>query len=210
MVWMLESTDAGKLVHSVHEPLAAYEVTAPDFLTVEEYFALEERTSTRHEYVDGAVYAMSGTSRAHNLIVGELACAFKIHLRGGPCQVFSESLKVHLQTGRKQTYYYPDVMVACDRKGWGKDFINNPQLIVEVLSPSTRRIDLQEKAQSYRLLSSVEEYVVASQTEPKITIYRRSADWAGQLYLGSSAVAQFLSIDLSVPLAEIYTPALAT
>jgi Uma2 family endonuclease len=165
---------------------------------------LEESNQLRHEYINGVIYAMTGASVAHNLITTELTFVIKNHLRGGPCRAFSETLKLHLKFGADEMFYYPDVMVACDREGWGKDFIHNPILVVEVLSPSTQRIDLQEKALSCRRLASVEEYVVVAQNEPKITVHRRAENWVPQSCVGSDSVAEFRSIGLSFPLAEVY------
>ncbi len=120
---------------SVREPAVAYGAPLPRPMTVAEYFELEERSTLRHEYINGAIYAMTGVSRAHNLISLELAFLLKKHLQGGPCRVFSSDLKLHLKTADDEIFYYPDVMVACDRRGWGEHFVHNPKLVVEVLSP---------------------------------------------------------------------------
>jgi Uma2 family endonuclease len=207
--WLQAFTEAGYWGDSVQEPRSAYAASLSHLLTVEEYFALEARSQLRHEYVNGMIYAMTGASMAHNLVISEMMFVIKKHLRAGPCKAFSEGLKLHLKIGADEMFYYPDVMVACDREGWDTHYIHNPKLVVEVLSPSTQRTDVHEKALSYRRLASLEEYVIAAQDEPRLAIHRRAENWVPQWCVGPDAVARFRSIGLSVPLADIYEPALA-
>jgi Uma2 family endonuclease len=201
----------------VREPVAVYRVPelealgAPvrETLTVEEYFELEERSALRHEYINGALYAMTGVSRVHNLISLGLAAVLRQHLREGPCYVFSTDLKLDLKLGEDRIFYYPDVMVACDRQGWGSHFIHNPRLVIEVLSPSTQSTDLREKALSYKRLPSVEEYVIAAQKECRVTVYRRAERWEPHTYAGYEALLELRSVGLKLPLDEIYRKALS-
>jgi Uma2 family endonuclease len=101
-------------------------------------------------------------------------------------------------------FYYPDIMVACGHIGIEKYYLSNPTLIVEVLSPSTESIDRREKALHYRQISTLEEYVLVAQDAPEVTIYRRADEWALSTLRALQDVAEFRSIDLSLPLAEIY------
>lgn len=207
--WLQERAFLAAPAYSVREAVPAYGVPASRPLTVEEYFELEERSTLRHEYINGAVYAMTGVSRAHNSLSLELAFLLKQHLRTGPCRVFSTDLKLHLKLGDDRLYYYPDVMVACDKQGWGEHFIHNPKLVIEVLSPTTQSIDLREKALSYKRLPSVEEYVVVAQKECRVTVYRRAERWEPQSYSGPEAMLELRSVGLTVPLDEVYRTALA-
>lgn len=188
----------------VREPAMTYGAPVPETWTVEEYFELEGRSVQRHEYINGAIYAMTGSSVAHNHISVALASILMQHLRGSPCRVFATNLKLDLKLGEDRIFYYPDVMVACDKRGWGEDFIHNPKLVIEVLSPTTESIDLREKTLSYKRLPSVEEYAIASQTDCRLTVHRRSARWEPQTYAGSEAVLELRSVGLKVPLKEIY------
>ena len=206
--WLMEYSHVETRADSVREPAAVYGETVPQLLTVEEYFELEKRSGQRYEYVNGVVYAMSGASRAHNHISLKLAFLLMQHLRGGPCRVFSSDLKLNLKLGDAEFFYYPDVMVACDQRGWDEYFIHNPKLVIEILSPSTQTMDVREKAFNYKRLPSVEEYVVVAQKDFRVTVHRRVEAWRGQVYSGPDAVAEFRSMGLTAPLSEIYAEVL--
>ena len=201
--WFHECLRMGTSVE-VREPAATYGVPLQESWTVEEYFELEERSTLRHEYINGAIYEMTGVSLAHNKISLKLSSLLMQHVGNGPCQVFSTDVKLNLKLGTDQIFYYPDVMVACDDRGWGSHFIHNPKLVIEVLSPSTQSTDLREKALSYKRLSSVEEYVVAAQNECRVTVYRRSERWEPQAYAGHEAVLELRSVGLAMPLFDVY------
>lgn len=202
--WLTEYSRIESHADSVREPAAVYGEPAPQLLTVEEYFELERHSGQRYEYVNGMVYAIAGVSRAHNRISLNLALLLMQHLRGGPCQVFSTELKLNLKLGDAEFFYYPDVMVACDKRGWDEYFIHNPTLVIEVLSPSTQSTDLREKSFNYKRLPSVEEYVVVAQKDYRVTVYRRAEAWRGEVYAGADAVLDLSSVGLAAPLSEIY------
>jgi Uma2 family endonuclease len=195
---------------AVMEPKAVYAVEPPPYMTVEEYLKFEEKSPTRHEYVNGLVYAMSGASMAHNRIVSRLHIALEKHLRGGPCEAFLQDLKLKLTPDSDKFFYYPDVMVSCDRSGWYKKWITNPRLVIEVLSTSTQHIDHREKATIYRRIESIDEYVIVAQHSPQLTIYRRAEKWVPERVSGLEAMAEFRSVGASVPLGEIYEDVLDT
>jgi Uma2 family endonuclease len=187
----------------VREPAVEYAEELP-YMTEAEYLEFETSSPMRHEYVNGYVHAMSGASIAHNRIVAGLHIALEQRLRGGPCAIFFQDLKLKVDTVSDKNYLYPDVMVSCDRDGWRDKWLLNPRLIVEVLSPSTQDIDRREKATTYRSIPSVEEYVIAAQSSCHLTIYRRAEGWVAELISGPEAVVEFRSLGVSVPLAEIY------
>lgn len=112
--------------------------------------------------------------------------------------------KVRLEINREDIFYYPDVMVACQRVGVEHDYLRYPTLLVEVLSPSTENIDRREKLLNYPQISTVEEYVLVAQETREVTIHRRAEDWAPRLLTAPADVAEFRSIKLSLPLARIY------
>jgi Uma2 family endonuclease len=188
----------------VAEPAAAYDARLKrDLMSIEEYLEFEEGAPVRHEYVDGEIFAMSGGSRQHELIAGNLFAAFHAHLRGGPCESFIGNFKLHLEVNESKFFYYPDVMVACGPIVDNR-FCTIPRLIVEVLSPSTERTDRREKAANYKRILSLEEYVLVSQRAAEVTIYRRSEHWAPLVVSASEGTAEFRSIELSLALEQIY------
>ncbi|MGH8260463.1 MAG: Uma2 family endonuclease, partial [Steroidobacteraceae bacterium] len=169
----------------------------------------EEKSPLKHEFVNGFAYAMTGGSVRHGRIALNLATTFKIHLKRGQCEAFASDVRVVVQRDKNEIAYYPDVVVDCRRDTRDTHFVRDPRLIVEVLSPSTQRTDRREKLQNYRLIDSLEEYVLAAQDERTLTIHRRSDGWRASAYAGADAVAEFRSIGLALPLTEIYDGAWA-
>jgi len=141
-------------------------------MTVDEYFDFEERSPIRHEYVEGEVYAMSGATRRHSAIVGNVHARLHAAARGGPCRVHVVDVKLHM--GR--VIYYPDVMAACGPEPSDERVEDAPCLVVEVLSPSTERIDRHEKLDTYRRVPSLGTYLIIAQEEQRVDRYWRDGD----------------------------------
>jgi Uma2 family endonuclease len=201
--WLEGYLEHEPLFLEVREP-AMKDAEEPMYMSEEEYLQFEENSPTRHEYVNGYVHAMSGASMAHNRIVSRLHTALANRLGNGPCETFMNAQKLKVDTESDKDYYYPDIMVTCDTSGWRDQWLLNPRLIVEVLSPSTQHIDRREKASTYRKIESMEEYVIAAQSSWRLTIFRRADGWVADIVSGPDAVAEFRSLGVSVPLAEIY------
>lgn len=148
------------------------------YVSVEEYLASEEHSSIRREYVDGRLFAMTGSTMKHNILSGNLFALLHSRLKGGPCKVFIEALKVRVEA--TNSFYYPDVMVACSAYSDKAVFTNKPVLLVEVLSPSTSKIDRREKLIAYKQIPSLKEYLIVHQRKRCVEIYRRdeSGDWS--------------------------------
>jgi Uma2 family endonuclease len=202
--WLDELIDGRYGSFGVEEPQPAYAPLNPSFMTLDEYLEFDEHSALRYEYVNGTVHAMVGPSIAHVRISRELLIAVTSHLRDGPCEAFATVIKLQIRSEKEEIVYYPDLVVACNREEWDKNCLCNPKLVAEILSPSTRGIDLREKAMTYRRVASIEEYVLLEQGEHRITVHRRADNWRPQVYSGPEAVAELQSIALSVPLAQIY------
>lgn len=134
-------------------------------LSEADYLAGEELPGPRHEYLAGEIYAMSGASKAHGIISLNIASRLRSHLRGTPCRTWMADMKVHVDSAR--AYYYPDVVVTCSSADLGpdapKNYLQDPQVIIEVLSTSTEKVDRREKWQNYRQLPDLQEYVLIDQ-----------------------------------------------
>lgn len=152
--------------------------SARPLLTVEEYRARERRSDVRHEYVDGRVYAMSGESRAHNQIAGNVYVRLRAAARGGPCRVWFESVRLVVNSSRE---YYPDVVVACGPAPDDPYFEDAPCVVVEVLSPSTRNTDRRDKGPAYRANPALRMYLIVDQPRRRVEWYSRAADGAWQV-----------------------------
>jgi Uma2 family endonuclease len=140
-------------------------------ITAAEYLEGELHAEGRHEFMDGRIYAMSGASRKHNEICLDLASALQAHLRGGPCRTCIEAVKVRIADDIGEAYYYPDVFVACEPGDDDSHVVQNPKLIIEVLSDSTSRIDRTDKLTNYKRIPTVEEIVLIEQEWPEIVVF---------------------------------------
>lgn len=207
--WLEETSSDWSSGYRVEEARPLYAVSPLRLMTEEEYLELEEESETRHEYINGAVYAMSGASLAHNQITFRLATGLSSRLRGGFCEVFLLDLKLKLELQSDRIFYYPDVMVACRREEWSTNFIRKPTLVAEVLSPSTQHIDRREKLLNYFREDSIEEYVVLSQEERRAIIHRRGERRELESVQGAGAMLELRSLGVSVPLEEVYEGVLA-
>jgi Uma2 family endonuclease len=191
--------------YGVSEPALAYASSpASPLLTADEYLEFEQTADGRHEFVAGVLYAMAGPSKRHNRIAVNLVAAFHGHVRGGPCDAYISDVKLRLKVGHDDVFYYPDVMVACQREDASEYYLQLPKLIIEVLSPSTEKTDRREKALNYRQIATLEEYVLIAQNRPHVEIQRRADDWRPTLVTSLDAIAEFRSIGLSLPLTQIY------
>ena len=164
-------------------------------LALDEYLALERDAERRHEYLDGELVAMTGASRAHNLLATRIARLLGNHLEGSPCRVFQSDMKVQVE--RANRFYYPDVMVRCEPLGAEADdyYESAPRLIVEVLSPKTAAIDDGEKRVNYQTLESLEEYLLFDPNTHEAVIYRRSGAFWMRIGLVPGDEIELNSID---------------
>ena len=127
-------------------------------LSEDDYLHLEQQASTKHELVDGEMYAMAGASERHNRITLNIAYHLRTVTRGKPCRAFMADMKLRVSTGA--TYYYPDVMLVCDPADDHPIYKRAPCFIAEVLSPPTVSVDLREKWHAYRTLPSLRYYLL--------------------------------------------------
>jgi Uma2 family endonuclease len=174
-------------------------------LSVEAYLEGELISETRHEYIDGQIYAMVGASDRHGLILNALAFALTPASRKKGCQLFTSDMKLRLEIAGKPIFYYPDLLLACDVSDRNTYFRDNPCLIVEVLSESTERIDRREKLLAYQTLPSMKEYLLVSQNIRCVEIYRRSNDWGAEYVTTGALRLECLDADLALD--EIYVDA---
>lgn len=144
-----------------------------------EYLALERGAATKHEYVQGRVYAMAGGTPEHGRLAARLARLIGNALVGRPCEVFNSAVRVRIRATGRATY--PDLSVVCgrlERDGDDADALVNPVALFEVLSDSTEASDRGDKWAHYQRIDSLQEYVLISQREPRVEVFRREgAHW---------------------------------
>ena len=181
-------------------------VAAHTHLTPEEYLAFERKATTKHEYFSGQIVAMSGASRAHNLITGNIFGSLYNQLVDGACETYVSDMRV--KNHQTDSYTYPDIVVVCDEPRFEDDVFDtllNPVVLVEVLSPSTEAYDRGEKFAHYRQMASLQEYVLVSQDRISVEHYlRQGTQWLLTEFRGLEEVLSLISIGCELRLRDIY------
>ena len=180
-------------------------IAIPSGFSPQDYLAIEQENTIRHEYRRGLVYAMAGGSDDHSRLSINLLTEINLHLRDSDCQFFSGDVKVNYAD---DFFYYADAFVTCDRRDRKDRYVKRyPKLIAEVLSPSTEEFDRGMKFEDYQSLDSLEEYVLISQTEMRVECRRRVASnrnqWETELYRLGERIS-LKSIGLEVTVADLY------
>ena len=143
-------------------------------MTVEEYLNAEEFATVRHEFVDGQTYAMTGATEAHNCICSNLHALIHGHLRKSNCRVYINDMKVWIES--TNSFYYPDILITCEPYDGKSVFKSMPTIILEILSPSTTRIDLGEKLNAYKQVPGLREYGVVYQDQRRLELHRKTTE----------------------------------
>jgi len=174
----------------------------------EDYLAFERQSELKSEYVGGEIVAMTGASRRHNLIAGNLFANLHSQLKGSKgCEVYANDMRVRVPAA--DLYTYPDVVVTCGEPRFEDgelDTLLNPVLIAEVLSKSTESYDRGNKFASYRTLPSFAEYLILAQDRVHVEHSVRQPD-GGWLLTETSDLQSSLvlpSIGCTLPLADVY------
>jgi Uma2 family endonuclease len=204
-MWLRELDGSPDQASRVREARPVYAAALdPSFMTLEEFFRFEERSPIRHEFINGVVFAMTAPSLSHNRIINNLAFSLRSRLKRGPCEIFTSEVQLAIRPNTNEVVYCPDVIVDCRPDTRDTHRVRDPKLLVEVLSPSTQIIDRREKLQNYRLIDSVEEYVIVAQDECRVVVYPREERWKPRVYAGLDAAVELRSIALTVPLTDLY------
>lgn len=145
-----------------------------------DYLAGEKLADVRHEYVNGRVYAMAGTSRRHNRIAMNMIRHLPLQDQAGkPCAVHASDIKV--RADKAKAFYYPDIVVSCAEDETNEYYLHKPCLIAEITSPSTEWKDYAEKLIAYQKLPSLQVYLIVAQDYPQVTRYSRDAEGAWEV-----------------------------
>lgn len=177
------------------------------YLTPEQYLEIERKAEFKSEYYQGEMFAMAGAKWAHNLLVGNLVRELGQQLRSRPCAVCPSDMRVRVNTSG--LYTYPDVVVVCGKPEFAddqRDTLLNPNLLVEVLSPSTEAYDRGRKFELYRSIESLGEYLLVSSDRVQVDLYTRQPD-SRWLLTSASGVEGFLdlqSVGCRVGLGDLY------
>lgn len=177
--------------------------------TIAEYLEMEEKAEERHEYHDGEILAMSGGTDLHSLILINLYATLKPALKGTPCRIYDCNMRLRILNQNR--YVYPDATIVCgpvafDHGDPKRTTINNPKVVIEVLSESTERYDRGAKFGFYRDVPTLEEYVLISQFEPSIEVFQRQSggSWLLHPYRERNAQLQLHSLGVKFSASDIF------
>jgi Uma2 family endonuclease len=174
-------------------------------ITPEAYLELEEKSDIKHEYIDGQMYAMAGTTDIHNTIGLNLAFLIRNHLRGSECRVYFADVKAKIE--KRNRFYYPDIIVTCDPKDRETSTYKRfTKLIIEVLSNSTEAFERGDKFNDYQTLDSLEEYVLINSKHQRVETFRRNEQglWVLQTYTPSNQTFELQSVNLTASFTDLY------
>lgn len=170
-------------------------------MTMAEFLVWEDQQDERHEFVHGEIVAMTGGTVAHNQISGNIYTALRSALRGAPCRVFQENMKIVAD----DSIFYPDVFVTCARLNDQDRLATEPTVIVEVLSDSTTNRDRLVKNTAYRTLPSLTQYVIVNQRVAAVeSVLRDGSGWLHEVVTGEQGVLRIPALGVDVPLSVIY------
>lgn len=147
------------------------------FYTFREYLSHEAASNTKHEYLDGQIFAMAGGTPEHSALIASVTTHLSNQVRGGNCRVHMSDLRIRVEQTGLATY--PDVAVVCGT--WKRDpedpnTILNPTVLVEVLSPSTEAYDRGEKLEHYRSIPGLRACLLVAHDRREIELWLREPD----------------------------------
>lgn len=177
------------------------------YYSPEEYLALEEAAEYKSEYYDGEIIPMTGGTTNHNQIAGNVYIALSLALKGQNHRVFIGDVRLWIP--KKRSYTYPDVMVIAGKPEYfeqRKDTVTNPQVIVEVLSKSTKSYDRGGKFQFYQTIPSFQEYILIDQSQRFIEQFSKQENkrWSYCVYDEEDLGLVFSSFAVEVSLEDVY------
>ena len=176
-----------------------------NWISEQDYLAGELVSPIKHEYIGGTVHAMAGAGNRHNTITVNITGELRSRLKGRPCQPFNSDTKIHIRLPTHTRYYYPDASVVCRSNPDSDSFQDDPVVVVEVLSNSTRRLDDGEKRDGYLTIPSLRVYLLVEQDEATVIAYRRTEQgFVREIASGRNAVLSLPEIGIELPLSEIY------
>lgn len=172
-------------------------------LSAQTYLEQERRAESKSEYIDGEVFAMTGATRAHNLIAANILRELGNQLKRRPCEVYPGDMRVRVGNA----YVYPDVSVVCGKPTFvDQDNLTNPTVIVEVLSPTTADYDQGGKFARYRRIPSLQDYLLVTQDAVSLVHYHRQDPnhWLLTELAALDATLELPAIGATLAVAEVY------
>lgn len=169
-----------------------------------DFLAWEAGQASKHEYLDGEVFAMVGARQEHVVVALALAARLREHLRGTRCRAYTSDMKLEVEA--VDAVFYPDVMVSCDEADRQRALaIQAPCLVVEVLSEGTAAYDRGAKFAAYRRLPSLQEYLLVDIDRRSLEVFRRQPQgWVLGEPAGQPRVLQLHSVALALTDEDVF------
>jgi Uma2 family endonuclease len=175
--------------------------------TYADYVALEGTSTTKHEFLDGEIYAMAGGSEDHSALAAEVLRALGNAIGPRRCRAHTSDLRIYVEAAGLATF--PDGSVICgplEHHGPSPNATAlNPMVLLEVTSDSSEEYDTGTKLECYRTIPSLRDYIIVSHRERRITVHRRDGDdaWSTRVAIAGGRVpVESLGFDLVVD--EVY------
>jgi Uma2 family endonuclease len=175
---------------------------------LQEYFEIERDSEEKFEFWDGNIWSMAGASPPHERIVVNVGGHLRELFRGRGCSVFGSNLKVKVPI--YPPYRYPDLSVYCGEGIYetmdGLEVLTNPQMLIEVLSPSTEAFDRGDKFRYYKSIPSFTEYLLVAANRPVITQYikQNETEWIQREAIGLDGKLILQTFEIEILLSEVY------
>ncbi|MCM0593072.1 MAG: Uma2 family endonuclease [Gloeotrichia echinulata IR180] len=183
------------------------QVTEQRYYTPEEYLELEEAANYKSEYIDGQIIPMAGGTTNHNQIALNLSSELNFAFKKQNYRVFMADVRLWIP--QKRTYTYPDVMILAGEPEFfnnRQDIILNPQVIIEVLSKSTKGYDREEKFQAYRTIPSFQEYLLIDQNRIHVEQFSKTGkkQWTLQEYDEEDEKISLVTVPFEMNFLDLY------
>ena len=175
-------------------------------ITFEEYLVLEQDNDIRHEFYDGTLIPIEATTKAHNRIKRNLIRQIETpSFDKSVCELFDENVLTQLMERKK--YVYPDIVITCDPDDNDPLIVKSPTVIIEILSPSTKKYDKTVKFFAYQRIPSIQQCIFVAQDNIEVKSFQRSKDnqWILSTLENTEDILYINSLSLKIKLKDIYT-----
>jgi Uma2 family endonuclease len=174
-------------------------------VSVQDYLEAELDSQIKHEYLGGVVYAMSGARNVHTLVASNILAVLWSRLRGTACRALNSDTKIRIRLPGHTRFYYPDVSVVCRPNPPNDAYQDEPTVVVEVLSESTRRTDVVEKKDAYLTIPSLAVYLLVEPDTAAVVAFRRTDQgFVREVWEGLGTILPLPEIGAELSLAEVY------
>jgi len=175
--------------------------------TYADYVALELGSPTKHEFLDGEIYAMAGGSEEHSALAAQVLRLLGNAIGSRPCRVHTSDLRIYVEAAGLATF--PDGSVICgpldQHAPSPQATATNPSVLLEVTSDSSEEYDTGAKLEYYRTIPSLTEYVIVSHRERRVVVHGRTADgtWISRVAIEGGRV-HLPSLGCELAVDEVY------